>query len=424
MASERVTIGVPVYRGEAYLEGALRSIQAQTHRDFDVLISFDEPSAACEAICARFADDDRFTVSHRPERLGWVGNINWLMTQVRNPFWYFHQQDDVVAPEYVETLLRYAQAHPEAALVYCDIATIGRPEGQYGFQGASLREMSAFARMITLLHEHFPAFPFRGLTRASALCPIPRHPVRDFAVDICWVAAIARAGEVHRIERTLYWKHYHDTNTHAAWWTLPKERQLEAWAWHCVGMLEEAMQIQAMVQERRLLWLAAIERLTSERTAPYLLRLAELCEEDRETLFQHFLAGALASTRMNLPDLLEAEWEDICAWARGFYWSPGERMLEIEGFGPESVEAGERFCVQPDGSSALWVRLKRSAEPGARLQLGDLILPTVNMGRMLTATVPEALTAAAAELPLGVVDRNGKARSAPVILRVKAATAE
>ena len=57
MRSERVTIGVPVYHGEAFLDEALRSIQAQTHRDFEVLISFDEPSAACEKICARFAGD-------------------------------------------------------------------------------------------------------------------------------------------------------------------------------------------------------------------------------------------------------------------------------------------------------------------------------------------------------------------------------
>ena len=32
----RVTIGVPVYHGELYLEETLRAIQAQTYREFRV----------------------------------------------------------------------------------------------------------------------------------------------------------------------------------------------------------------------------------------------------------------------------------------------------------------------------------------------------------------------------------------------------
>jgi len=37
----RVTVGVPVYRGEAFLAESLKSVLDQTYQNFDVLISVD-----------------------------------------------------------------------------------------------------------------------------------------------------------------------------------------------------------------------------------------------------------------------------------------------------------------------------------------------------------------------------------------------
>ena len=159
---ELVTIGVPVYRGEPFLEETLSSIQAQTYRDFEVLISIDGPDPACERIGAKFLKDTRFRMMVQPERLGWVGNLNWLLSRVATDYWYFHQQDDLTAPDYVEILLDHARANPSAALVYCDIVPFGRIETPLAQAGA-VRGSTAYIRMMTLLHEHFPAFAFRGL---------------------------------------------------------------------------------------------------------------------------------------------------------------------------------------------------------------------------------------------------------------------
>ena len=126
-----VSVGVPIYRGEEHLEEALRSIQQQTHRDLRVLMSVDGRDPVCEAICHRFLDDSRFSLVIQPERLGWVGHFNWLTSHAEGDFWYFHQQDDLVAETYVETLLRHATDAPSAALVYCDVNPFGRLEGSF-----------------------------------------------------------------------------------------------------------------------------------------------------------------------------------------------------------------------------------------------------------------------------------------------------
>jgi len=417
----RVTIGVPVYRGERYLEETLDSIQAQTHREFQVVLSIDGPDPACEEICRRFLADPRFRMAVQPARLGWVGNLNWLLTRVSTDFWYYHQQDDLTAPDYLETLLDHALANPSAALVYCDMVPFGRIEGPFA-QPASVRGDTAYMRLMTLLHEHFPAFAFRGLTRAAAVREAGVVPVNDFGnfgSDICWLAGVARAGELLHVALPLYRKRYHSENTESKWWEWPRETRLAAWSAHCVHMLEQALRTGASTQERRMLWLAAVERLTSAPAASYFLDIAALTKPDREALFEGFLDRARASTVvLDLPELLEADWRELHDWARGLYWVPSGAAFEIEGFGPEKVPAGRPFNAQADGSSAIWVRISRWAEPGLALSLGGEVLATVLDGRVLTAVVPPALTERPGPLPLLAVGPDGSPRCAPALLEV------
>ena len=212
---DTVTVGVPVYRGERFLEEALSSIQRQTHADFQVIMSVDSPDPTCEAICARFLADPRFSMVVQAERLGWVGNLNWLLSQVSGEFWCYHQQDDLMDEQYLEKLIGHARTHPTAAIVYSDIIPIGRLGGG-PFTAPSVLGASPYGRIMTMLQEHFPAFAFRGLTRAEALRqagPVLENAVTNFGVDISWVTAIARYGELHRVPEPLYRKRYHDRNT-------------------------------------------------------------------------------------------------------------------------------------------------------------------------------------------------------------------
>src|SRR5215813_12101835 len=129
-SADCVTFGVPVYRGELFLEETLQSIQQQTHRDFEVIISLDGPQPAAEALCQPFLRDSRFRLVTQPERLGWVGNLNWLMAQVATPYWCYQQQDDLLDPRYLEILVDYARHAPEAAVVYCDMEAFGALSGK------------------------------------------------------------------------------------------------------------------------------------------------------------------------------------------------------------------------------------------------------------------------------------------------------
>ena len=294
----QVTIGVPIYRGEEFLEETLRCIQAQRHPEFNVLMSMDEADPVCERICAKFLKDPRFKLVVQPQRLGWVGNLNCLLEQVATEFWYFHQQDDLTAPEYLEVLVEHARQNPDAALVYSDLLPMGRIEGSF-VQPSSVRGATPYIRMMSALHEQFPAFAFRGLTRLSAVReagPIPTNEVDDFGVDMCWLTGVARAGELLHVPQPLYRKRYHTRNTESKWWAWPQKTRLHAWAEHCVNMLEQVLRIKGSPQELRMLLLGATERLTSPQVASHFLRLDQLTKSDRQLLFDCFLDGIQRAT--------------------------------------------------------------------------------------------------------------------------------
>jgi hypothetical protein len=418
--SQHVTIGVPVYRGERWLRETLGCIQAQTHRDFDVLISLDGPDPACQAICESFLSDSRFRLVIQPERLGWNGNISWLMRHAEGDYWYFHQQDDLTAQNYVEVLMAHACSHPSAALVCGELVPFGRIEGTME-QPASVLGASPFMRLMTFLHEQFPAFAFRGLTRIDAVRQagdILSNPFVSFGCDICWIAAVALSGEIHHLPLPLYWKRYHDANTESAFWVLPRDTRLDAWAIHCAQMLETALRVETTAQGMRLLWMAAIERLTSPSAAGHFLPVADLTPAERGRLLNAFLAHARASATHDVSALLDASWPEIESWTRGFYYVPADDPIEIVAYGPSPVRCGEPFEVQPDGSSALWVRTARRPAPNWRIRLDGAILPTVVRNTLLTSKVPPELTRVPGGLELVLVSADGTPRSGPVTFDV------
>jgi hypothetical protein len=88
-------------------------------------------------------------------------------------------------------------------------------------------------------------------------------------------------------------------------------------------MLRQALLIDATPQDRRLLWLAVVERLVSPRTASYFLPIAELTVTERADMLDSFLKRARTSS-IDIPASLDATWDEIESWTKGFYWVPAK----------------------------------------------------------------------------------------------------
>lgn len=308
---ETVTLGVPAYRGEAFIADTLASVQAQTHRDLEVLVSVDGPDPATEEACRPFLADPRFRLVVQPENRGWVGNFNWLVDRAETPFWCYLQQDDLLDPTYLEALVRTARSHPDASVVYCDMQTFGDRE-----QPVTMPSVggSSSGRQLALLYDHHAAVALRGLCRLQSLRDagrLRRNEVDDFASDTVWMSAMARAGELVRVPETLYRKRFHDANVHTAWARWPEEKRLRGWVVHCAAMLDEAMLCEADVDERRLLYDAVLVRLTTARRAPEYLSDQARTPEGRAILLRRFFRRLRQHGRPDLPELLGTDWPGL-----------------------------------------------------------------------------------------------------------------
>lgn len=115
----RVTIGMPVYNGENYIDRALKSLLTQNFQDFELIISDNGSTDRTEEICRAFAAKDSRIYYQRNEiNRGASWNYNNVATLARGEFFMWAAHDDMWAPEYVERCVEALTQHRDAVLAY------------------------------------------------------------------------------------------------------------------------------------------------------------------------------------------------------------------------------------------------------------------------------------------------------------------
>ncbi len=129
MTPPSVTIGMPVYNGEAYLDKALESLSQQSFQDMEILISDNASTDTTPEIIARWAEKDkRIRVHRQPENIGARRNFIWLLENATAPWMKFAAHDDTLTPNYVEALYALIETHPKARLLAASVKLF-KPDG-------------------------------------------------------------------------------------------------------------------------------------------------------------------------------------------------------------------------------------------------------------------------------------------------------
>jgi hypothetical protein len=254
-----VTICVPVFQAEAFLAETLDAIAAQNFSDFTVLMSVEPGRDNSASICRKYLIDSRFEVIEQKNRLGWVGNCNWLIREVKSEFFCIIPHDDVIHPDYIGTLLHFLMTKPSAVNAFTDLQGFGERKipviTQHEVCGPPLR------RTLDVLLNHYPSVSFRGLTRRGPPNDPPLLPEEladNWAADTAWLMILALRGELCRVPGILYHKRYHSGSVHASW---SKSQTCSVYAKHTAFMLRNALPVARNDTERQLLVLAALMRL-------------------------------------------------------------------------------------------------------------------------------------------------------------------
>ncbi len=124
MTKPKVSIVVPVYNAEKFLEGCVRSITAQTLTDLEIILVDDGSREPCAKLCDALAkEDSRIRVIHKEN--GGAGLArNAGLALCSGEYVGFVDSDDTVSPEMYETLAAAAEKY-SADLVLSGVCYVG-----------------------------------------------------------------------------------------------------------------------------------------------------------------------------------------------------------------------------------------------------------------------------------------------------------
>lgn len=106
MENTKVSIVVPVYKVEKYLERCVDSIINQTYRNLEIILVDDGSPDSCPAMCDKFAEkDSRIIVIHK-ENGGLSDARNAGLDIARGEYIGFVDSDDYIAPTMYEVLMK------------------------------------------------------------------------------------------------------------------------------------------------------------------------------------------------------------------------------------------------------------------------------------------------------------------------------
>ena len=118
-SSPRVSVGIPVYNGERYLEVAIVSVLNQTYQDFELIISDNASSDHTREICMEYAKQDpRIRYYRNDKNLGAAPNYNRVFQLSDAEYFKWADYDDLIAPDFLSKCIRILDQNPSVVLCY------------------------------------------------------------------------------------------------------------------------------------------------------------------------------------------------------------------------------------------------------------------------------------------------------------------
>lgn len=220
MPAPAISVLLPVYNGETTVDVALKSVLAQTYRDFEVVAVDDGSTDGTAQILARHADTDaRVRVISTPNR-GLVAALNTAIEASRGALGARMDADDICEPTRFVRQVAHLEAHADCVVVGSEVTLIDTA-------GAAHRRQPRVARSYRLKDRcrNFTKFPPSPPTVPHPSAMIRMDALRQvggyreyFAKgaedrDLWW--RLMPQGEVHKLPGRLLRYRVHPSNRSA-----------------------------------------------------------------------------------------------------------------------------------------------------------------------------------------------------------------
>ncbi|MEO5875177.1 MAG: glycosyltransferase [Streptosporangiaceae bacterium] len=210
-AAPRISVGLPVYNGLPYLEGALASLLAQD-TDFELVIADNCSTDGTQDICRDLArTDERVRYLRRDRNLGVVGNHNQIIHDCRGELFSFAASDDEYRADRLSRLAAALDAQPDAVTAISaaeEIDSAGRVLLEW-HNSIRTDHPDAIVRMKAKLAEPVFNLQLYGLHRRAALAACrPQAPIKGS--DRILIVELALRGRFTVVDEPLLRHRNHD----------------------------------------------------------------------------------------------------------------------------------------------------------------------------------------------------------------------
>ncbi len=206
MVSPRVSIGLPVYNGEKFIQGALDSLLQQNYEDFELIISDNASTDRTGDVCKSYAEKDkRIRYYENKSNYGAMWNYRRVFELSQGKYFKWAAHDDECYPTMlrrcVETLDQapnsVALVYPRAEIIDEHGQIVGEPPDH-----VDSNEARPHRRLARVLFHVALAHSFYGLIRRNLLRRIRGYG--HIASDHVILAELAMWGLIWEIPEVLF----------------------------------------------------------------------------------------------------------------------------------------------------------------------------------------------------------------------------
>ena len=249
-----VDVLLPYYGPVDLMQEAVRSVLAQRYRDWVLTVvddGYPEPG-----IADWFAglDDERIRYHRNPRNLGANGNYRRALGFVTCEHVVVMGADDVMLPDYLDTVVGALEARPEAAFVQPGVEVVdehGQPatglvdraKALYAPRGSGLRVLTGEALAASLLRGNWLYFP-SICWRAQVIGRIGFREGLDVVQDLALALDVAADGGGLAVDDTVCFRYRRHRGSDSSWRALEGSRFTE----------ERAFFLQTATDMQRLGW--------------------------------------------------------------------------------------------------------------------------------------------------------------------------
>lgn len=212
-----VSVGVPVYNGERFLERTLVALQEQDLADIEVIVSDNGSTDGTLTIAEKFAQDDpRFVVLRSTENRGVPWNWNRVLAKARAPYFMWNGADDVVRPDHLRRCRDALVEHRDASIAFSRVLLVDVddvPVGEMDDLGLDFVHGSPSSRVDLFLTRHvYQVIGFGGVIRTDVLRAMGGLP-GYYGGDVALGVKMAMRAPWIQVPEQLFVSRRHDAQT-------------------------------------------------------------------------------------------------------------------------------------------------------------------------------------------------------------------